>query len=133
MHTLIFATNNAHKVQVIKAVLPQGISVISLREAGIMVDIPEPFDTLEANASEKSRVIFEITGQDCFSEDTGLEVEALGRPDETVCGLPVVDGGCRPCQPFHGLCETLHFGQKCAHGIIIHRPAPRRPVRLCKP
>jgi XTP/dITP diphosphohydrolase len=77
MHTLIFATNNAHKVEETKAVLPPGIVVVSLREAGIMVDIPEPHDTLEANASEKSEVIFRLTGMDCFSEDTGLEVEAL--------------------------------------------------------
>lgn len=74
---LIFATNNAHKVEEIRAVLPEGFSIITLREAGIDRDIPEPHDTLEANAAEKARVIQGITGQDCFSEDTGLEVEVL--------------------------------------------------------
>lgn len=74
---LIFATNNAHKVDEIRAVLPAGFSIITLREAGIDRDIPEPYETLEANAAEKARVINGITGQDCFSEDTGLEVEAL--------------------------------------------------------
>jgi XTP/dITP diphosphohydrolase len=55
--------------------------VISLKQAGIDIDIPEPHDTLEANASEKSRTIHQLTGQHCFSEDTGLEVEALnGEP-----------------------------------------------------
>ena len=74
---LIFATNNPHKVAEIKAVLPAGIMVLSLREAGIAIDIPEPHDTLEANAVEKATVIHSLTGENCFSEDTGLEVTAL--------------------------------------------------------
>ncbi|HSK11901.1 MAG TPA: non-canonical purine NTP pyrophosphatase, partial [Phnomibacter sp.] len=73
MHTLIFATNNQHKVQELLPLLPPGIRAITLKEAGVYVEISEPFDTLEENASEKSRVILELTGQDCFSEDTGLE------------------------------------------------------------
>jgi XTP/dITP diphosphohydrolase len=75
---LIFATNNAHKVDELRAVLPEGFTIQSLREAGIDKDIPEPYDTLEANAREKAAVIHELTGGDCFSEDTGLEVTALG-------------------------------------------------------
>ena len=56
-------------------------NIITLKEAGIDIDIPEPHDTLEANASEKSKTIFEFTNKNCFSEDTGLEVEALnGEP-----------------------------------------------------
>jgi XTP/dITP diphosphohydrolase len=77
MHILLFATNNAHKVAEIQPLLPDTIKVLSLKEAGIDRDIPEPYDTLEENAREKSRVILEISGKDCFSEDTGLEVEAL--------------------------------------------------------
>ncbi|RYY90289.1 MAG: RdgB/HAM1 family non-canonical purine NTP pyrophosphatase [Chitinophagaceae bacterium] len=75
---LIFATNNAHKVDELRAVLPEGFAIRSLREAGIDQDIPEPHDTLEANAREKAGVIHRLTGGDCFSEDTGLEVSALG-------------------------------------------------------
>ncbi|MFT3903289.1 MAG: RdgB/HAM1 family non-canonical purine NTP pyrophosphatase [Niabella sp.] len=75
--TLIFATNNANKVKEIRDALGGDIDIISLKEAGIDKDIPEPHDTLEANATEKSRTIYEMTGQNCFSEDTGLEVEAL--------------------------------------------------------
>lgn len=75
---LIFASNNANKVQEIQQILPPGITLISLKAAGILIDIPEPHDTLEANAREKSTTIYRLTGQDCFSEDTGLEVEALG-------------------------------------------------------
>ena len=75
--TLIFATNNAHKVEEIRSVLPDGLRILTLLEAGIYQDIPEPHDTLEANAVEKARVIHTLTGMECFSEDTGLEVEAL--------------------------------------------------------
>jgi XTP/dITP diphosphohydrolase len=78
---LIFATNNAHKVQEIQAAIGAQIHVISLKEVGIDIDIPEPHDTLEANATEKSRTIQQLTGGNCFSEDTGLEVAALnGEP-----------------------------------------------------
>ncbi|HRF27216.1 MAG TPA: RdgB/HAM1 family non-canonical purine NTP pyrophosphatase [Ferruginibacter sp.] len=77
MDTLIFATNNENKVREIRHALNNQFHIISLKEAGILVDIPEPHDTLEDNAREKSLVIHQLTGKDCFSEDTGLEVEAL--------------------------------------------------------
>jgi XTP/dITP diphosphohydrolase len=78
---LIFATNNPHKVEEIQAAIGRKIEVISLKEAGIEIEIPEPYDTLEENASEKSSVIHRMTGASCFSEDTGLEVLAInGEP-----------------------------------------------------
>lgn len=78
---LIFATNNAHKVEEIQAAIGHQLEVISLKQAGIDIDIPEPHPTLEANATEKSTTIHRLTGSDCFSEDTGLEVEVLnGEP-----------------------------------------------------
>lgn len=81
MDTIIFATNNQNKVNEVRAVLGNRFTVISLKEAGIDIDIPEPHNTLEANASEKSKTIFKLTGNNCFSEDTGLEVEVLdGEP-----------------------------------------------------
>jgi len=81
METLIFATNNQHKVDEVRAVLGGIFDVVSLKEAGIDIDIPEPYDTLEANASEKSKTIHGLTQKNCFSEDTGLEVDALnGEP-----------------------------------------------------
>ena len=76
--TIIFATNNTHKIEEIQAAIGQALHVITLRDAGIDIDIPEPHDTLEANAREKSAVIHGITGQNCFGEDTGLEVHVLG-------------------------------------------------------
>jgi XTP/dITP diphosphohydrolase len=75
--TLVFATNNQNKVKEIKSILSDPFEVITLADAGIDIDIPEPYDTLEANASEKSGTIHRITKQNCFSEDTGLEVVAL--------------------------------------------------------
>ena len=78
---LIFATNNQHKIDEIRALLGNRLSIITLAEAGIDIDIPEPYETLEENASGKSKTICEITGKNCFSEDTGLEVYALdGEP-----------------------------------------------------
>lgn len=78
---LIFATNNRHKVEEIRHSIGQQFELLTLKEAGIDVDIPEPHDTIEANASEKSRTIYNMTNTNCFSEDTGLEVAALnGEP-----------------------------------------------------
>jgi XTP/dITP diphosphohydrolase len=79
--SLIFATNNQHKVDEIRFVIGSQFEIITLKDAGIDIDIPEPHDTLEANATEKSQTIHRMTGKNCFSEDTGLEVEALhGEP-----------------------------------------------------
>lgn len=74
---LIIATNNEHKVKEIKAVLPKDFEVLSLREAGITEDIPEEQATLEGNALQKARYIYEKYGKSCFADDTGLEVTAL--------------------------------------------------------
>lgn len=81
MHSLVFATNNAHKIAEIQAGAGNLVQVITLKEAGIAIEIPEPHETLEENAREKSSTIHRLTGKDCFSEDTGLEVDALnGQP-----------------------------------------------------
>jgi len=78
---LIFASNNQYKADEIRSVLKHDIRILTLKEAGIDTDIPEPFQTLEENASAKSGTIYKMTGKDCFSEDTGLEVRALnGEP-----------------------------------------------------
>jgi len=74
---IIFATNNQHKVDEIRSALPDNFSIITLKEAGIDIDIPEPHDTLNENAAEKARTIFNLTKTNCFSEDTGLEVYSL--------------------------------------------------------
>ncbi len=79
--TLIFATNNAHKIEEIQPIIGNQFTLITLAQSGINIDIPEPHPTIEENASEKSKLIYKITKQNVFSEDTGLLVEALlGEP-----------------------------------------------------
>ena len=81
MNTLIFAPNNLHKIEEVRKILDNQFTIIPLKEAGIDIDIPEPHETLEANALEKSSTIYQLTKGNCFSEDTGLEVESLnGEP-----------------------------------------------------
>ncbi|MBP3643735.1 MAG: RdgB/HAM1 family non-canonical purine NTP pyrophosphatase [Alistipes sp.] len=78
MRKLIFATNNAHKLSEVQALLGAAFTLVTLRECGITEDIPETADTLEGNALQKARYVYEKTGLDCFADDTGLEVDALG-------------------------------------------------------
>ena len=81
MNKLIFATQNPNKVEEVREALNHAIPIVSLPEAGVFIEIPEPFDTLQENAREKARVISQFTNEDCFGEDTGLEVDALhGEP-----------------------------------------------------
>lgn len=75
---LVFATNNAHKLDEIRAILGDKIEVLSLKDINCNADIPETADTLEGNAALKAEYIYKNYGLDCFADDTGLEVEALG-------------------------------------------------------
>ncbi len=75
---IIFATNNAHKLSEVQAVLGDSFELVTPRMCGVEEDIPETAATLEGNASQKSHYLYEKTGLDCFADDTGLEVEALG-------------------------------------------------------
>ena len=77
MYQLIFATNNQHKIEEIQSLVGPDFSIIDMKSAGIDMDIPEPHATLNENALEKAQTIFDITKTNCFSEDTGLEIEAL--------------------------------------------------------
>lgn len=75
---LIFATNNQNKANEIAQIIPGNIQILTLQQALIDIDIPEPWTTLEENAREKALTIYKLTNTNCFSEDTGLEVAALG-------------------------------------------------------
>lgn len=75
---LIFATNNAHKLREVSQVVGDRFTLLTPRECSITEDIPEDQPTLEGNALQKARYIYERTGIDCFADDTGLEVDALG-------------------------------------------------------
>ncbi|MBQ1221105.1 MAG: RdgB/HAM1 family non-canonical purine NTP pyrophosphatase [Alistipes sp.] len=74
---LIFATNNAHKLSEVQAVLGPLFELVTPRMCGVEEEIPETAETLEGNARQKARYLYERTGLDCFADDTGLEVEAL--------------------------------------------------------
>ncbi len=81
MQQLIFASGNRHKADEIEAALPQGFRILIMKDAGVEEEIPEPFDTLEENSRHKAQFLANRLQQDCFAEDTGLEVEALnGEP-----------------------------------------------------
>ena len=83
MKKLVVATNNAHKLEEIRSILGSEIEILSLADIGCHADIPETADTLEGNALIKARYVYSHFHTDCFADDTGLEVDALG-------GLPGV-------------------------------------------
>lgn len=78
MDKIVFATNNAHKLREIRAILSGKAEVLSLNDIDCHADIPETADTLEGNALIKAHYVYDNYGLDCFADDTGLEVEALG-------------------------------------------------------
>lgn len=81
MKQLVFATANPNKVKEVQALLPPSLHILGLRDIGCLEELPETHDTLEANSREKAEYVFTKYGFDCFSEDTGLEIEALyGEP-----------------------------------------------------
>lgn len=77
MTSLVFATNNKHKIEEASSILQSGYKIISLKELKYEDDIPETEETLEGNASLKARHIYNLFKVNCFADDTGLEVEAL--------------------------------------------------------
>jgi len=81
MDNLVFATNNAHKIKEISEIIGEKFNILGLKDLNCFDDIPETGNTLEENALQKSRYIFNKFGVNCFADDTGLEIEALdGRP-----------------------------------------------------
>ncbi|MDR1408012.1 MAG: RdgB/HAM1 family non-canonical purine NTP pyrophosphatase [Tannerella sp.] len=81
MKKMIFATNNAHKLREVRAMMPDGTNLVGLPDLHFSGDLPETADTLEGNALQKARFVSHTFGHDCFADDTGLEVTALdGRP-----------------------------------------------------
>lgn len=75
---LVFATNNAHKLTEVRAMVGEDFEILSLNDIGCHSDIPETADTLQGNAVMKARFVRDNYGLDCFADDSGLEVEALG-------------------------------------------------------
>ena len=84
---IVFATHNRHKVEEVQAVLGPSFQLVTAAEAGITAEIPETQPTIEGNASQKARYVYEHTGLNCFADDTGLEVEEFKRLKE--CSLSI--------------------------------------------
>ena len=103
---LVFATNNKHKLEEVRAILGNRIDVLSLNEIDCHDDIPETADTLEGNALIKARYIHEKFGVDCFADDTGLEVEALGG-EPGVYSARYAGEECNPEDNMHKLLQNL--------------------------
>lgn len=74
---LVFATHNPHKLEEIRALMPENIKLLSLNDIGCFDDIPETADTIDGNAIQKAEYVKNRLGYDCFADDTGLEVKAL--------------------------------------------------------
>ena len=83
MKTLVFATNNEHKLREVRAMMPPEIEVLGLSDLKCSDELPETSSSLEGNAMQKARYVKMELGYDCFADDTGLEVDAL-------CGEPGV-------------------------------------------
>jgi XTP/dITP diphosphohydrolase len=81
--TLVFASNNEHKIKEINSLLGNSFKLLSLHDININEDIPEEEPTIEGNALSKARFVYNITGMDVFADDTGLEIKSLN-------GLPGV-------------------------------------------
>lgn len=77
MKELVIASNNSHKIEEIKAILPKSFTLLSLKDIGLFDDIPETADTFDGNAILKAEYVKHKTTYDCFADDSGLEVEAL--------------------------------------------------------
>ena len=95
MNKLVFATNNLHKLAEVRRILGESFNVLSLSDIGCHDDIPETADTLEGNALIKARWVKEKYGFDCFADDTGLMVDALGG-DPGVYSARYAGPGCTP-------------------------------------
>lgn len=75
---LVFATNNKNKIKEIKLLLENFIELLGLEDINCHEDIPETSETIEGNALQKAKYVYEKYGYNCFADDTGLEIESLG-------------------------------------------------------
>lgn len=104
MMKLVFATNNRHKLDEVRAIVGDRVEVLSLKDIDCYDDIPETAETLQGNALIKARYIYEKYGVDCFADDTGLEVEALdGAP-----GVYSARYAGEECDPEANMQKLLH-------------------------
>ena len=92
---LVFATNNPNKLSEIRSLVPEGIEILSLREINCNEELPETNPTLQENAFQKAKYVFDNYGFNCFADDTGLEIDALGG-EPGVYSARYAGEGCNP-------------------------------------
>lgn len=124
MNVIVFATNNAHKLEEVRRMVGDGMVIKSMAEIGCTDDIPETADTLEGNAELKARYISERYGVDCFADDTGLEVDALG-------GAPGVYSA-RYAGPGHDSAANMAKLLRELDGVDNRRARFRTVIALCR-
>lgn len=100
---LVFASNNLHKLQEVRAILPEH-EILSLEDIGCHADIPETADTLQGNSLLKAQYIYDHYHCDCFADDTGLEIEALGN----IPGVRTARWAGEPANPAANRAKALH-------------------------
>ncbi|MCM1022299.1 MAG: RdgB/HAM1 family non-canonical purine NTP pyrophosphatase [Muribaculum sp.] len=123
MRQIVFATNNAHKLDEARQILsPLGLNVLSLADIGCHTEIPETGTTLDANAQQKALFIKENFGYDCFADDTGLEVDALQ-------GAPGVYSA-RYAGPAHDSLANMRLLLKNLEGAVNRKARFRTVVAL---
>lgn len=126
MKELVFATHNGNKAREIEALLGERFRVITLGEAGFKEEIPEDRDTLEGNALQKAGFVHDFLRRDCFADDTGLEVRALGNsPGIYSARYAEMSGELRPGEtiPDANIRKLLHRMEK-----VLDRTARFRTV-----
>ncbi len=124
MKEIVFATNNKHKLEEIRRILGAAYNVLGLHDIGCDDDIPETADTLEGNAAIKARWVKEKYGYDCFADDTGLEVDALG-------GRPGVYSA-RYAGPAHDSAANVALLLKNLEGVENRRARFRTVIALVR-
>ena len=103
MKKLVFATNNAHKLAEVRAILAPNFNIVSLAELNCNDDIPETAETLEGNALIKAQYIHDKFGLDCFADDTGLEIDSLGGEPGVYSARYAGEAGCA----HENMCKVL--------------------------
>ncbi|HON52311.1 MAG TPA: non-canonical purine NTP diphosphatase [Bacteroidales bacterium] len=114
---LVFATNNKHKLQEIRAIAGKFFEIISLEELGCSDEIPETGETLEDNAIQKATYIYEKYGHNCFADDTGLEIEAL----DWAPGVITARFAGEHCSPDDNIRKTLELMEGKTNRYAIFR------------
>lgn len=114
---LVFATNNKHKLQEIRAIAGKFFEIVSLQELGCYDEIPETGETLEDNAVQKAQYIYEKYGQNCFADDTGLEIEELDWAPGVITARFAGD----QCSPDDNIRKTLELMQGKTNRYAVFR------------